>query len=286
MKKIILLLLLLGINAQAATVTRGYTFTTNEQITNTKLHTLVDSATVGAINSSDITDGTISLNDMGANSVDTTKIVAGTIVSANIATRSLLGTELATNSISGIELNTNQVIRSGFWFFTNATTFLSFTNSIVGFSTNQIASGMVNGTSSSAGAGDANKVVRLNGSGLIDSTMTPFSASFTSTNCAITAAGLLTQAHGLGAMPALVQIRAIELNGAGSSGYAVNDELIMPFGATQSADNTGCLVIPDATSINVRFGSAAQVFYILNKGTGAVTSMTPGDWKLIIRAWK
>ena len=42
---------------EAATVSKGQTFAADEQITNTKLHNLVDNATVTAIVSADITAG-------------------------------------------------------------------------------------------------------------------------------------------------------------------------------------------------------------------------------------
>lgn len=65
---------------EAATVTRGKTFTSNEQVTAAKLHQLVDSATVTGIVSADITDGTIASAD----------ILDDTIVQADIATGFLL----------------------------------------------------------------------------------------------------------------------------------------------------------------------------------------------------
>jgi hypothetical protein len=277
MKKLFLLLMLLCNSLHAASVTRGYTFTTNEQVTSAKLHLLVDGASVSSITSSDITDGTIALGDMGANSVDASKVVAGSLTTSQMLSRGLAGTEIATNGISGIELSSNITFRAGF---------LNFTNSTVGFTNNAIFSQWVLGVTNSTGATDAGKVIKLNDSGVLSTSITPFSASFTSTNIAIVAGGSVVNAHSLGGMPTLIQIRAVEVNGAGSSGYSLNDEVILPFGSNERDDNSGISVVPDASNLNIRFGSAAAVFYLPNKGTGATGSMTPADWKLIIRAWK
>lgn len=57
----------------SATITKGYTFGSTEQVTNTKLHALVDSATISGISGSEIANSTIDL---------TTK-VTGTLPIAN-----------------------------------------------------------------------------------------------------------------------------------------------------------------------------------------------------------
>lgn len=57
-----------------ATVTKGYTFGATELVTNTKLHTLVDSATVTGIVAADITDLTLSTADIANDAVTYAKI--------------------------------------------------------------------------------------------------------------------------------------------------------------------------------------------------------------------
>jgi len=109
--------------------------------------------------------------------------------------------------------------------------------------------------------------------------------TFTSAEQTITATGSLTIAHSLGALPSLIQARLIckttEHN------YSVDDELMIPFGAdsTSSTDNYGVSVAADSTNISIRYGSASQVFRILNKTTGANSNITIANWKLIVRAW-
>lgn len=164
------------------------------------------------------------------------------------------------------------------------------TNSAVITSTNCISYQAVIGVTNSTGSADAGKVVKLDDNGQINTNMlsaafsSPFTASFTSTNLAITAGGALTVPHGLGAMPSLVQVRVKCTSG--DNGYSVGDEVIMPFNATDKAANIGISVVPDSTNLNLRYGSDATSFAIMNKSNGNVGNLTDASWVLIIRAWK
>lgn len=116
----------------------------------------------------------------------------------------------------------------------------------------------------------------------LDPTARPaFTKSYTSPNQTITAAGALTLAHSLGAMPALVQTRlkclTAEIN------YSVGDEVIID----NWGGNTGqCLtIVPDATNLNVRYGGDANVFALPNKTTGIITNITNANWAAIFKAW-
>ena len=117
-------------------------------------------------------------------------------------------------------------------------------------------------------------------------TSNPLGVQFTSAEQTITAAGLLTIPHGLGASPSLIQLRAIcktaELN------YSVDDEVVVnPAGNDISGtSNRGFSIVLDATNLNIRIGDAVSSFTILDKTTGAAGSPTNANWKLIVRAWK
>jgi hypothetical protein len=125
---------------------------------------------------------------------------------------------------------------------------------------------------------------------LVDRSLTPstfkgaigFAKFYESPQQAITAAGLLTLAHGLGRIPILVkyvlQCTTAEL------GYSIGDELteILPGFNTS---NTGVSIVPDATNLNIRYGALGAVFVILRKDTGVAASMTPASWRLVARAW-
>lgn len=108
---------------------------------------------------------------------------------------------------------------------------------------------------------------------------------FVSAGQTLTAAGSLTLAHGLPAAPKLIQARLICTTA--EHNYSINDELMISLDEQSSSSviNYGMSVVPDATNINVRFGSNASIFLILDKTTGAGASLTPGRWELIVRAW-
>lgn len=118
------------------------------------------------------------------------------------------------------------------------------------------------------------------------STVTPqFTKSFTSTDQTITAAGLLTLAHGLGVSPKLMRfsLRCTVI----SAGYAVNDVIeVHPGITTTSTGNAGFAVYTDATNIYIRFGSlATNTIVYPNKTTGVSTLLTNTSWVMIARAW-
>lgn len=110
-----------------------------------------------------------------------------------------------------------------------------------------------------------------------------FTKSYTSPNQAITAAGALTLAHGLGVMPKLIQLRLKCLTAEGD--YSVGDELPINPNVSSFGAAAGTVVVPDATNLNVRFGAGAPVYSTLNKTTGAAFSPTPANWALVVKAW-
>ncbi|RWI06818.1 MAG: hypothetical protein EOQ89_03555 [Mesorhizobium sp.] len=111
------------------------------------------------------------------------------------------------------------------------------------------------------------------------------SGSFESSQQTITSAGALTLAHGLGVKPKVYQ--AFLHCTTAEHGYSVGDEVATNphISASGGADNRGVVMVPDATNINIRYGSASAVFPVLNKTTGALAAATNGSWRLIIRAW-
>lgn len=107
-------------------------------------------------------------------------------------------------------------------------------------------------------------------------------AAYTSADQTLTAAGLLTLAHGLGAAPALIQLylkcSTAVLN------YSVGD--MVPVGITLSNFNALCTLTFDSTNVYVRFASTLSL-YLPDKTTGSVaTVLTTSNWKLVVRAWK
>jgi hypothetical protein len=110
-------------------------------------------------------------------------------------------------------------------------------------------------------------------------------AGYESAQQTITSAGALTLAHGLGVKPKLI-IACLQCTTA-EGGYSIGDEVEINVGGNVSAasSNRGISVVPDATNLNIRFGSDANAVSILNKTTGAVFNITNSSWKLVMRAW-
>ena len=107
-------------------------------------------------------------------------------------------------------------------------------------------------------------------------------ARYTSTAQTITAAGSLTLAHSLGTTPA--KVWAHLKNTSAELNYSVNDLVpIFPTGNTGGL-NVGFQCVPDGTNLNIRFGSAANTFQIINKTTGALGNITNANWNIIFYA--
>lgn len=109
-----------------------------------------------------------------------------------------------------------------------------------------------------------------------------FTKSYQSGDLAISAGGTHTLTHGLGAAAKL--IRATLKCATAEAGYSVGDEVEMTH-AGDGIDNRGMAIVGGASSILVRFGTATAVFMVNNKTTGAVTGITNGNWRLVVRAW-
>lgn len=107
--------------------------------------------------------------------------------------------------------------------------------------------------------------------------------AFESAQQAITAGGALTLAHGLSVKPKLYFAVLQCVTAAG--GYSIGDEVLPNQSSNEAGSNVGLSVVPDATNINIRYGSGAAVFQITRKDTGAFLNITPANWKLVARAW-
>lgn len=120
-------------------------------------------------------------------------------------------------------------------------------------------------------------------SGLASISKGVFGTEFVSANQVITLGGALTVAHGLGAIPKMVEV--LYVCNTASEGYAVNDELkIGTFDfAEQSNSIGGFALVADATNLNVRI--ATRQAGIPNKASGALNNMTVANWRIKLKAW-
>jgi hypothetical protein len=142
------------------------------------------------------------------------------------------------------------------------------------------------GTDPIDGGGTAVKVQNIGGSNFMDwwTDGTGWYTSrraFTSAPQTITSGGALTIAHGLGATPLRGSVRLRCLTA--EAGYSINDETFYNLSkADQNATgNHDHALVCDGTNLNVRFGSATNVYGVANKTSGAQSLLTNSNWNVI-----
>src|SRR3990167_6680754 len=162
----------------------------------------------------------------------------------------------------------------------------SVSNHPISFCTNTVKKGYIeNGivmgtpTGGDKGAGTVNAAIYDQGNRVHSLT-----TMFASAEQTITAAGLLTVAHGLGGAPSLVKMYAIckvaEFN------WAVGQVVEVTSFASDITSSYGLSWYADSTYIYIRFGSTATNTLLgHNRDTGTVQTLTNANWKLIIKAW-
>lgn len=112
-----------------------------------------------------------------------------------------------------------------------------------------------------------------------------FTKEFKSAEQAITAAGSLTVAHGLGVRPKHIKYTLVCK--VAEHGFSIGDEV--DWGTVQYSAATeirsGFVNTPDATSMNIRFGAGTSTLYVLNKATGVPAAITSSSWRLVMEAF-
>ena len=107
------------------------------------------------------------------------------------------------------------------------------------------------------------------------------SAQFTSAAQTITSAGALTLAHGLSFTPYAFDV--LLTCTTADAGYSIGNVVnVSTF--PDSTNNRGVSIVPDATNLNIRFGTNAAAFNILNKTTGSGSAITNSSWTVTFRA--
>jgi hypothetical protein len=113
-----------------------------------------------------------------------------------------------------------------------------------------------------------------------------FRNRYTSPNQTITSGGALTLAHGLGVRPFITDFY-LECVTA-EAGYSIGDIVKANLDSSTTGGNThGLSVTLDATNINLRYGSAANIVFgtQLRKDNGAHAQFTNANWRLIVEAF-
>lgn len=109
---------------------------------------------------------------------------------------------------------------------------------------------------------------------------------FTSTGQTITAATLITVAHGLGAIPRHVTLRIKCTDAGGDGGYSQNEEIIIGLNHSRpsSAVNAVWGIRLDSTNVYVMPANNSAIIYVPNKTTGSATYLDHTKWELYIEA--
>lgn len=112
-----------------------------------------------------------------------------------------------------------------------------------------------------------------------------FTKSYTSTNQTISSGGLLTLAHGLGAVPKLVTAELVCQTA--ELGYSIGDivEIVTTSGIDTNGSTRGIGIRKDATNLLVRYGTNAAPITILPAAGTAMSAITAANWRLVMRAY-
>lgn len=140
-------------------------------------------------------------------------------------------------------------------------------------------------------SGTISETTHLTSKSYVDATIAssiaaqPFTAAYSSPAQTITSAGTLTLAHGLGAVPELVQSRLICVTG--EEGYSAGDILHhIEAQSYQGANRSkGVSLVVNATNLVIRYGSSTAAFEALNKTSGDRVDLTNANWNFAVRAW-
>jgi len=154
----------------------------------------------------------------------------------------------------------------------------------------------INGTSITSISGNTAKVATttgsltsghlasFDGSGNIQDGGAPlFTKSFTSSDQAITTAGTATIAHGLAAVPTLIQTFLVCQSS--ENGFTTGD--IAPVYTNSAGPNgafSGIAFKIDATNITLVYASTGP-YVLANLSNGVAVTLTNANWKLRIKAW-
>lgn len=109
-----------------------------------------------------------------------------------------------------------------------------------------------------------------------------FTESFTSADQVITSSGTLTIAHGLSSAPIIIIAQLVCVTA--ENNFSPGDVINIGYGTT-SGVNRLAQVRPDATNLNVIYGSSGSVFTLLDETSGVRSTITNANWRLRLTAF-
>jgi len=110
------------------------------------------------------------------------------------------------------------------------------------------------------------------------------SKEYSSGEAAVTAAGLVSMAHGLGVTPKVVLAYAVCV--VAEKGYAIGDVVLIGSGnmcASSTAPDSGVSLSVNDTTIEMRYGTDG--LWVLHGTTGARGELTNARWNVIVKAY-
>ena len=102
---------------------------------------------------------------------------------------------------------------------------------------------------------------------------------FTSTEQTVAYDTVLDVAHGLGAIPSIVQV--VLRNDSDDDGYVADDEIVM-YGSLSRTTDAGMQVQLDATNVTIIQGVTLT---LLSQATLNAVALDVSKWKWVVRAW-
>jgi len=108
------------------------------------------------------------------------------------------------------------------------------------------------------------------------------SRRFVSSLLTITPAGSLTVPHGLGSRPVFVSAELVCQTA--EVGYSAGAVVPVSVNQLSGSASYGVAAVPDATNVNLRYGSSGGAFVLINFSTGGLANITPANWRLRIIA--
>lgn len=116
----------------------------------------------------------------------------------------------------------------------------------------------------------------------MDGSVRPFSRFFESAPMPITQSSATPLAHGLGQRPKLWTAHLVCAET--EQGYAVGDEIDIPWNYSSNTNYPLIVLAADATNLTVTIGSLFQL-YVPTKTGSAAAYLTNAKWRIVVRAW-
>ena len=239
-------------------------------VTNPKLAT-------NSVNTSQLYDNSVTSDKIVAlsitsgklnnNSVDSTNIIDGTIVHNDIATGGVWTTNILDGSVTGIKIGNGAV---------GTTNIAGGGVTITNLATNSVGTAQIL----------VNAIVTTNilNQAVTTNKLSVYIPEFYSptTNAMPSAGAANSYSHGLSGVPTMIRV-VLQCNQT-ENGYSVGDELDV-HGIYSTGVVPAFEIATSSTTISLVRYDTSSTIYVLNKSTGAQSTLTTTKWVVKVRAW-